>query len=198
MASALREAAKKADLPLYGFVEDVAASGGYAVAVAATPGLLYAHPSSILGSIGVVSGGVGITGMMEKIGLERRVKTAGKRKLLGDAMSPETEEGKRIQQKLMDGIHEIFIDHVKEYRGDLLMPEHADNEEKDLFQGDVWLGAQAKKAGLIDELGELRPVMQEKFGENVKLVSLKKGFGPVQQLFEGELFDGIFHGPAVD
>ncbi|OXM74337.1 MULTISPECIES: S49 family peptidase [Amycolatopsis] len=148
-------AAKKPGVPVIAFCEDVAASGGYWLACAADE--IYAHRTSMVGSIGVISGGFGFTGLLERFGIERRVHTAGENKKRLDPFAPEKPEDVEWLKKMHSQLHEMFVDWVKERRGDRL----ADTEE--LFTGDVWLGAKAVELGLVDGIGNLREVVEQRW-----------------------------------
>ncbi|HVV13514.1 S49 family peptidase [Amycolatopsis sp.] len=148
-------AAKKKDVPVIAFCEDVAASGGYWLACAADE--IFAHRTSLVGSIGVISGGFGFTGLLERFGIERRLHTAGANKSRLDPFSPEKPEDVEWLQKMHSQLHELFVEWVKERRGGKL------SEGEDLFTGDVWLGTKARELGLIDGLGNLREVISERY-----------------------------------
>ncbi|MDQ0378065.1 S49 family peptidase [Amycolatopsis thermophila] len=148
-------AAKKPGVPVLAFCEDVAASGGYWLACAADE--IYAHRTSMVGSIGVISGGFGFTGLLDRFGIERRVHTAGENKKRLDPFAPEKPEDVEWLKKMHAQLHEMFVDWVKERRGERL----ADTEE--LFTGDVWLGAKAAELGLVDGIGNLRQVVEQRY-----------------------------------
>lgn len=135
------------DKPIYAVVSDVCASGAYYIAVAATA--IYADASSLVGSIGVIYNGFGFTEAMDKIGVERRVITAGKHKNLLDPFSAESAYDKKYIQKLIDQMHGYFILAVKEGRKGKL------KEQKDIFSGLVWTGQDAVNLGLVDGLGDM-------------------------------------------
>ena len=158
----LRALAEERELPIYVFVEDVAASGGYMIACAGDE--IYADPSSIVGSIGVISAMFGLDKMIEKIGVERRVHTAGRNKMSLDPFQPEKPEDVERLKSMQLEIHETFIDLVKTSRG-----ARIDESPVDLFTGEYWTGNRAKEFGLIDGVGDLRAVMREKFGPKVRL-----------------------------
>ena len=145
----------KPGVPVLGFCEDVAASGGYWLACAADE--IYAHRTSLVGSIGVISGGFGFTGLLERFGIERRLHTAGENKSRLDPFRPEKPEDVEWLKKMHAQLHELFVEWVKERRGGKL----ADTEN--LFTGDVWLGAKALELGLIDGLGTLRGIIAERY-----------------------------------
>lgn len=162
----IRALAEEKDLKVYVFCEDVAASGGYMLSVAGDE--IYADPSSIVGSIGVIAAGFGFPGLMEKIGVERRVYTAGNNKDTLDPFLPvKPADVERVQAIQLD-IHEAFIEMVKSRRGDKLT-----KSDDELFTGAFWSGKVAAELGLIDGLSDLRTKMREVFGEDVrfKLVS---------------------------
>lgn len=156
----IRALAVEKALPVVAFVEDVAASGGYMIACAADE--IVADPTSIVGSIGVVSAGFGFQGLLEKIGVERRVHTQGEAKSMLDPFRPEDpadiERLKRIQADVQD----LFTGLVTARRPTLATGEN-------LFTGAVWTGRQALPLGLVDAIGDLRATMRARFGESVDL-----------------------------
>ncbi|MBK1784439.1 S49 family peptidase [Prauserella cavernicola] len=151
VAERIRQLADEKNVPVLAFTEDVAASGGYWLACAADE--IFAHRTSLVGSIGVISGGFGFPGLLERFGVERRLYTAGKNKSRLDPFSPEKPEDIEWLGKLHNELHEMFVDWVRERRGDRL------TSEEDLFTGDVWHGAKAAKLGLVDGLGNLRDIV---------------------------------------
>ncbi len=148
---------KHTNKPVYAVVSDVCASGGYYVAVAADR--IYANEASIVGSIGVLMNGFGFVEAMKKLGIDRRLMTAGRYKGMLDPFSPRDPVAEGHNQELLDQIHEQFIDAVKDGRGDRLV----DNE--DVFSGLFWTGEQAKKLGLVDEFGSASYVAREVIGK---------------------------------
>lgn len=162
--------ADKKDIPVYTFAEDVCASGGYWLACAGDE--IYAHPASIVGSIGVVSAGFGFPEFIDRHGIERRVYTQGENKSMLDPFQPEKQEDIDRLLSVQRDVHESFKDLVISRRQKRL---NADADE--LFSGAFWSGKQAMDMGLVDGLGSVQQVMREKFGENVKLVQFtpKKG-----------------------
>ena len=152
----IRALAAEARVPVLAFCEDVAASGGYWLACAADE--IYAHATSIVGSIGVVSAGFGMAGLLERFGVERRVHTAGTRKVRLDPFRPESEEDVEWLAGLQGELHELFVSWVRERRGDRLTGDAAD-----LFSGEVWTGPKALELGLIDGLGTLRAVLTQRY-----------------------------------
>ncbi|MBR2689602.1 MAG: S49 family peptidase [Aquamicrobium sp.] len=165
----IRDLAVEKNKKVFVFVEDVAASGGYMIAVAADE--IIADPSSIVGSIGVISGTFGFTDLIKKIGVERRVHTAGKNKSSMDPFQPERKEDVERLKTLMLELHETFIDLVKERRGAKL------KDDPDLFTGLFWTGKKGLELGLVDGLGDMRSTLKERFGPKtqLKLVSQPKG-----------------------
>lgn len=168
--SRIRELAEEKNKKVLIFVEDVAASGGYMIALAGDE--IIADETSIVGSIGVVAAGFGFDKAIEKLGIERRVYTAGKNKVGLDAFQPEKKADIDHVKKLQLDIHDIFINMVKERRGDRLV------ENKDTFTGMFWTGRPAKELGLIDGFGHMSTVLKERYGEKtkLKLVQPKRGF----------------------
>ncbi|WP_432347037.1 S49 family peptidase [Shinella yambaruensis] len=151
------------------FVEDVAASGGYMIALAGDE--IFADPTSIVGSIGVVSGGFGFPEMLKKIGVERRVYTAGSNKAILDPFQPERENEIEYLKSLQLEIHQVFIDMVKERRGAKL------TDDPDLFSGLFWTGGRGLVLGLVDGLADMRSELKKRYGEKTRLelVSAPKG-----------------------
>jgi len=162
IAGRIRELAAEKEVPVVAFIEDVGASGGYWLACAADE--IIAQPSSIVGSIGVISGGFGFTEMIAKLGIERRMHTAGDKKGMLDPFSPEKAADVKHLKALQADLHEDFKEMVRTSRGDKLK-----GAEKTLFSGAFWTGRKALDMGLVDGLGALRLVMRERFGENVRL-----------------------------
>jgi signal peptide peptidase SppA len=155
VAERIRELADRKKVPVLAFCEDVAASGGYWLACAADE--VYAHRSSLIGSIGVVTSGFGLNGLLERVGVERRVYTAGAHKVRLDPFRPEKDEDVEWLKSLQGQLHDQFVDWVRERRGARL----TDGEE--LFTGEVWTGAKAKELGLVDGVGNLREVINERY-----------------------------------
>lgn len=147
--------AEHKDIPVYVIAEDLCASGCYYIAAAADK--IYADPSSIVGSIGVIGSSFDATGLMDKIGIKRRTRTAGSNKGMGDPFSPETPEQQAIWQNMLNQIHTEFIKAVRTGRGKKLK----EKENPDLFSGRVYTGLEAKKVGLIDDFGNIYSVSRD-------------------------------------
>lgn len=181
----IRALANEKDKAVLAFCEDVAASGGYFLAVAADE--IFVDPATIIGSIGVINAGFGFTEAMEKLGVERRVKTAGKSKLIADPFSPETDAQKERMERLLNTVHGQFIELVKSRRGEKLNPR----EGEELFDGSVFTGTEALQNGIADEIGDLRSVVRARFGEDVRVkVFSPARQGPLSRLF-GAALDGV-------
>ena len=157
----IRALAEEKDLKVYVFAEDVAASGGYMLALSGDE--IYADESSIVGSIGVISATFGFPGLMEKIGVERRVYTAGANKDVLDPFLPEKSQDVKRIKAIQEDVHRAFIEMVRTRRGDKLQ-----KSDKELFTGEFWSGRTALELGLIDGLADLRSKMREVFGEDVR------------------------------
>jgi protease IV len=145
------------EIPLHVVVIDMAASGGYFVAAAADN--IYVNRSSLVGSIGVRMDSFGLVGLIQKLGIERRLLTAGEHKGLLDPFLPENEMEKQHLQGMLDRVHQHFIDSVKQGRGDRL------KLTPDLFSGLVWSGEEAINLGLADDYGSTEQVAREVLGE---------------------------------
>ncbi|WP_170231345.1 S49 family peptidase [Pseudonocardia kunmingensis] len=155
VADRIRGLAAEKGVPVLAFCEDVAASGGYWLACAADE--IFAHPTSLVGSIGVISQGFGLDGLIERFGVQRRLYTAGTSKSRLDPFLPEKQEDVEWLRDLQDQLHEMFQQWVVSRRGDRL------HEGAELFTGEVWTGARAVELGLVDGLGTARPVLGERF-----------------------------------
>jgi signal peptide peptidase SppA len=153
VADRIRGLAAEHEVPVLAFCEDVAASGGYWLACAADE--IYAHPTSLVGSIGVISQSFGLDGLIERFGISRRLYTAGESKSRLDPFLPEKAEDVEWLRSLQDQLHTMFRDWVTERRGAKL--------QGDLFTGEVWTGSRALELGLVDGLGTARGVLGERF-----------------------------------
>jgi signal peptide peptidase SppA len=156
----IRQLAAEKKLPVLVFVEDVAASGGYMIACAGDE--IFCDPSSILGSIGVVGGAFGFQDLIKKIGVERRLYTAGAHKAMLDPFLPENPDDVARVKALQREIHAIFIALVKQSRGSRL--KGADDV---LFTGEYWAGETSVSLGLADAIGDLRSTLRARYGDKV-------------------------------
>ena len=162
IAKRIRDLAEEKDVKVYAFCEDVAASGGYWLACAADE--IYAQESSLIGSIGVIASAFGFQEAIKKVGVERRLYTAGDNKSLLDPFQPAKKKDVDRLKRLQGEIHESFKSYVRARRGDRLK-----GEEAVLFSGEIYAGRQAQEVGLIDGLGDLRGILRERYGERVQL-----------------------------
>ena len=167
----IREQAKKNKKKVIVFAEDVAASGGYLIACAGDE--IYANSSSIIGSIGVISASFGFKNLIEKIGVQRRVYTAGKNKSTLDPFLDEKEEDIERLKNIQLELHQDFIDVVEESRGSKLNKTSG----IELFSGEFWTGKKAKDLGLIDGLGNADQILRKKFGEEIEIKKFGKTKG---------------------
>lgn len=167
--SRIRELAREKEKKVLVFVEDVAASGGYMIALAGDE--IIADPTSIVGSIGVVSGGFGFPELLKKVGVERRVYTAGENKVILDPFQPEKEKDIDFLKGLQHEIHEIFIAMVRERRGAKL------TDDETIFSGLFWSGSRGLELGLVDGLGDMRLELKKRYGDKTRLelVSAPRG-----------------------
>jgi serine protease SohB len=148
-------------IPVIAFIEDVGASGGYMLACAADE--IVCDEYSIVGSIGVVGGSFGFPKLMEKLGIERRIYTAGERKVMLDPFEPEKADDVKRIKAIQKEIHERFIALVKERRGAKLQ-----GSDKTLFSGEFWTAQKAIDLGLADSMGDLRSFLRARYGEKVR------------------------------
>jgi serine protease SohB len=167
----IRQLATEKKLPVIAFVEDVGASGGYMLACAADE--IICDPFSIVGSIGVVGGSFGFPKLMEKLGVERRLYTAGERKVMLDPFQPEKPEDVDRIHAIQKDIHQHFIALVEERRAGKLK-----SGEKNLFSGEFWTAQAAIDLGLADSVGDLRSTLRQRYGEKVRtpLIAESRGF----------------------
>jgi len=187
----IRQLADEKKLPVLAFLEDVGASGGYMLACAGDE--IICNEFSIVGSIGVVGATFGFTELMQKVGIERRLYTAGDRKAMLDPFLPEKPDDVKRIKAIQQQIHESFIALVKERRGEKLK-----GSEKNLFSGEFWTAQKAIELGLADRIGDLRSTLRERFGEKVHtpLVSGERSlFG--RRLPGVGLVDALVQQPAL-
>ena len=167
----IREQAKKHKKKVIVFAEDVAASGGYLIACSGDE--IYANSSSIIGSIGVIYSSFGFKDLIQKIGVQRRVYTAGKNKSTLDPFLEEKDEDIKRLKNIQLELHQDFIDVVEESRGAKLNKESG----IELFSGEFWSGKKAVELGLIDGIGNAEQILREKFGEKVQIKKFEKTKG---------------------
>jgi signal peptide peptidase SppA len=176
IAGRIRDLAREKEKTVVAFVEDIAASGGYWLALAADE--IFVDRSSIVGSIGVISTGFGLHGAIDRLGIERRVHTTGPRKSLLDPFRPEQPGDLEVLRELQADIFASFRAHVLARRGGRLRLA-----EEELFSGRVWSGEKAVAHGLVDGLGELRALMRERHGEKVRLRVMNRQRNWLQRRF---------------
>jgi ClpP class serine protease len=184
----IRLLAKEKNLKVIAFVEDVAASGGYWLACAADE--IVADPSSIVGSVGVISAGFGFKDLIARLGIERRVHTSGEKKSMLDPFRDETLDDVERLKRLQGEIHDGFKDWVRERRAGKLKADH-----DDLFSGEFWTGRRGLALGLVDSLGELRTVLQARYGAKVHLPVIAPRRRLLQRFGLGSGLDTI--GPSL-
>jgi len=170
----IRALADEKAVPVYAFVEDVGASGGYWIACAGDE--IWANESSIVGSIGVITATFGFQEAIQRIGVERRLFTSGERKSLLDPFLPERPEDVARLRSLQRELHETFKAHVRRRRGARLRAP-----EEELFSGEFWTGRKALDLGLVDGVGELRQVLRGKFGDKTRFRVVQPGRGWLQR-----------------
>lgn len=163
----IRDLAAEKNKRVFVFVEDVAASGGYMIALAGDE--IYADETSIVGSIGVVSGGFGFPELLKKVGVERRVYTAGENKVILDPFKPERETDIEYLKSMQAEIHQVFIDMVKARRGAKLA------DDADIFSGLFWTGARGVSLGLVDGCANMTAKMKDYFGEKTRFELVSPG-----------------------
>src|ERR1700741_2045037 len=157
----IRQLSAEKKVPVVAFVEDVAASGGYMIACAADE--IFADPSSIVGSIGVVGATFGFDKLIEKIGIERRIYTSGVNKAMLDPFLPENPDHVARLKAIQKKIHGTFMSLVKSRRGGKLK-----GAEQDLFTGEYWAAQKGRELGLVDRIGDLRATLRERYGDRVE------------------------------
>ena len=188
----IRDLAREKNVRVYMFAEDVAASGGYMLLCAGDE--IYTDASSVVGSIGVLYAGFGFTELIQKIGVERRVHTAGERKMMLDSFQPENAEDVARLKAIQASIHEDFANLVRDRRGRKIEPFEAQ-----LFTGEFWSGRQALELGLIDGIMDVRTKMRELFGDKVRLrlVSGERGLFRRRSQGVSSLLDASLAGRAA-
>ncbi len=185
IASRIRALAEENDVPVFAFAEDAAASGGYWLACAGDE--IYVNEASIVGSIGVISSGFGFQELIARYGIERRVYAAGENKAVLDPFLPErTEDIERLKES-QSAVHNHFIAYVRARRG-----ERLHEATPDLFTGAFWTGQKAVELGLADAIGDVRSVMREKYGNDVRLVPVAERRSFLRSVF------GRTRAPAIE
>ncbi|MFG1477734.1 S49 family peptidase [Xanthobacter sp. V4C-4] len=185
----IRALAQENDKHVFAFVEDVAASGGYMIACAADE--IFADPCSVVGSIGVVSAGFGFDKAIARFGIERRVYTAGERKVTLDPFQPERPEEVERLDVLLKELHVVFADLVRARRGGALAVDDAT-----LFSGEFWLATQALGHGLLDGLGDVRSTLRARYGDTVE-TPLIQGPSSFFRRRPGGFAGGVAHAAAA-
>ena len=183
--SYIRQLADKNKVKVIIFAEDVAASGGYLISCAGDE--IYANSSSIIGSIGVISASFGFKDLIKKIGVERRVYTAGKNKSTLDPFVEEKEEDIKKLKNIQLELHSDFIKVVENSRGSKLK----DPEKNNIFTGEFWTGASALKLGLIDGIGNADQILKEKFGDKLVIKNFEKQKGFIAKKLSSSIQDPI-------
>ena len=188
----VRALAEEKRIPVIAFVEDVAASGGYMIACAADE--IVADNSSTIGSIGVVGGSFGFHRLLDKIGVERRLYTAGEHKAMLDPFLPEKPEDVERLKSIQREIHDMFIALVRGRRGAKLT-----SSDSTLFSGEFWTGMKARELGLVDAIGDLRSVLRERFGEKVvtPLIAAERGLFGRRTPGIGSVLDDVLDHPGL-
>lgn len=176
---AIRRQADKTEKPVLAFIEDVGASGGYILACAGDE--IFADESSVVGSIGVIAGGFGFVGAIEKLGIERRVHTAGTNKSTLDPFQPEKAEDVERLKSILNTLHDQFIALVKSRREETL------RDDDTIFSGAFWAAPKALELGLIDGIAQMGDLLRERFGDDVKIKRIKPDSGSlIRKLLSGE------------
>ncbi|WP_404405861.1 S49 family peptidase [Pelagibacterium halotolerans] len=165
IAQRIRQLADQKHKKVLVFVEDAAASGGYFIATAGDE--IIADPSSVVGSIGVIFASFGLVEAIGKLGVTRRLYTAGKNKSFLDPFQPEKEEDIARVKQLSTDVHEVFIDHVKERRSDKFKVD-----DDVLYTGEFWTAKRGLDMGLVDALGDVYSTLRERFGPHIKLKTI--------------------------
>lgn len=183
----IRRRAAEKEVPVLSFVEDVGASGGYILALAGDE--IYADESSIVGSIGVIAGGFGFVEAIEKLGIERRVHTAGDNKSTLDPFKAEDPEDVKRLQGVLDTLHDQFIALVRARRPGKLA------DDPKIFSGEFWIAPKAQELGLIDGAAQLGDFLRSRFGDDVKVKRMSpEGGSLLKKLLSG----GDAHGGLID
>lgn len=175
-----RELSARHNVPVIAHVEELGASGGYMVALAGDE--VYADPFAIVGSVGVVAGGFGFPDAIARLGVERRVYTAGQHKAQLDPFKEEDPHDVARLQTILDASHGLFIDVVRERRGNRL-----NGDDAKLFEGDFYIASEARELGLIDGVEGLRDMLTRRFGEDVQI----RQYGPDRRPSLSRFLSGV-------
>jgi len=167
IAARIRQLSKENKIPVFAFAEDIAASGGYWLMLAADE--VYADAMSVVGSIGVISAGFGFQDLIAKMGIERRVHAQGAHKSFLDPFKPENPADIARLDAIQKDIHKQFITTVRQRRGDRLVAS-----DDTVFNGDIWTGERALEIGLVDGLGDMRTIMRRKYGPDVRFLTVER------------------------
>ena len=186
----IRHLSQEKKVPVFAFTEDIAASGGYWLSLAADE--IYADPMSIVGSIGVISASFGFQGLIERLGIERRVYAQGDRKSLLDPFKPEDPDDVKRLIDIQADIHRQFVDAVRKWRGDRLA-----GTDDILFNGDVWTGERALELGLVDGLGDMRTIMRRMYGSDVRFLIIRRPSSWLARHFGRSVSFGLVGGDTV-
>jgi signal peptide peptidase SppA len=197
IAGLIRQLSQEKKIPVFAFTEDVAASGGYWLALAADE--IYADPMSVIGSIGVITASFGFQDLMSKLGIERRIHTQGERKGMLDPFKAEDPDDVARLSVIQAEIHRQFTSYVKSRRGERLSQSDAA-----LFNGDIWTGERALELGLVDGLGDVRTIARRKFGPDVRFHNIERPVGWLRRRFGrflppdvGEAGPGVWAGDLL-
>ncbi len=167
IATRIRQLSKDNKIPVFAFAEDIAASGGYWLALAADE--IYADAMSVVGSIGVISAGFGFQDLIAKMGVERRVHAQGAHKSFLDPFKPENPDDLARLDAIQKDIHRQFTTFVRNRRGERLTAS-----DETVFNGDIWTGERALELGLVDGLGDMRTIMRRKYGPDVRFLTVER------------------------
>ena len=180
----IRHLSLEKQVPVLSYIEDVGASGGYMIAVAGEE--ILADPYAIVGSIGVISAGFGFQDAIAKLGVERRVNTAGTNKMRLDPFQEQKDEDREKLKALLDDTHQLFIEMVKDRRGDRIT-----GDPERVFSGDFFLAAEAKELGLIDEVGDMRAILRRRYGNDVDIQEVNAKPGGLLAMLGSSLVSGF-------
>lgn len=189
IAGRIRQLSKDNKIPVFAFAEDIAASGGYWLALAADE--IYADAMSVVGSIGVISAGFGFQDLISKMGVERRVHAQGAHKSFLDPFKPENPEEVARLDAIQKDIHRQFTTFVRNRRGERLTAA-----DETVFNGDIWTGERALELGLVDGLGDLRTIMRRKYGPDVRFLTVERPMSWLERRLGRVGFSGLENADA--